>query len=83
MSTSVMHNFSVCLIMLYATVYNVPLGFIGCRKHNFAQHTVKRGQTKVSTYMIKTHVLLCLCKIRFGNLFLVLSNNIIETRFNK
>lgn len=76
-STSDMYNFSVCLIMLYATVYNIPLGFIGCRKHNFAHDTVKRGQTNVLTYMTKIHVLLCLCKTRSGNLYLILSNNII------
>lgn len=77
MSTSDRYNFSVCLIMLYAIVYDIPLGFTGCRKHSFAQDTVKRGQTKVFTYMTKTHVLLCLCKIRLGNVFLILSNNII------
>lgn len=69
MSTSNMYNFSA--------VYNIPLGFIGCRKHNFAQDTVNRGQTKVPTYLTKTHVFLCLCKIRFANLFLILSNNTI------
>lgn len=63
--------------MPYAAVYNIPFGSIGCRKDNFALDTAKRGQTKVSIYMTKLHELLCLYKTGFGNLFLILSNNII------
>lgn len=44
MSTSDMSTFPVCLTMLYATIYNIPLGFIGCRENSFDDSTVKEGK---------------------------------------
>lgn len=44
MSANDMSTFSACFIIMYATIYNIPLRFINCTKNSFDHSTIKESR---------------------------------------